>query len=459
MASLCTALKPLSPFSSFVKQGYSMNTSALFTYHTSNYTHSFRPKRRGALAVHNNAPDPVESSWRAPLSEDVKGRQKSAFWKRTWNSTDVRNVVIMEKSIWILHLLLYRSLSISISVSILHLRFSISASILHLRLDSPSLILHLLLDSPSPPRFSITLLHRRFSQLRFNSCSTSLRFQLWFEHSIMDKAWVHLNSEHLQYLQDTDGRSRRDASTLWSMHTKNFASWLKEKVLSDSYKERRSKQIPHTYSRKGMVRLAEEMGDPIEWVSNHRYHHKHRDTQRDPHSPIQGFWFSHITWISDFGSIQKKCGGEENVNDLVRQPFYRFLQRTLYLRLIAFGFLLHIWGGMPFLVWGMAWTRVVAARRYLVHYKKTATYRRKKSSVCRRNNVIPTTYRRNKSSEITLWKFIFPWKSLGNFRRNSEETNFRGNSEDHQFVEKLLGIYRGRTSSGYFDGLSDGPIL
>ncbi|WZZ86514.1 hypothetical protein YC2023_115093 [Brassica napus] len=95
MASLCTALKPLSPFSSFVKQGYSMNTSALFTYHTSNYTHSFRPKRRGALAVHNNAPDPVESSWRKPLSEDVKGRQKSAFWKRSWNSTDVRNVVIM----------------------------------------------------------------------------------------------------------------------------------------------------------------------------------------------------------------------------------------------------------------------------------------------------------------------------------------------------------------------------
>ncbi|KAF2539089.1 hypothetical protein F2Q68_00021092 [Brassica cretica] len=91
--------------------------------------------------------------------------------------------------------------------------------------------------------------------------------------------------------------------------------------------------------------------------------------------------------------------------------------------------------------------------------EKTATYRGKKSSVCRRNNVIPTTYRRNKSSEITSRKFIFPRKSLGNFRLNSEETNFRGNSEDHQFVGKLLGIYRGRTSSGYFDGLSDGPIL
>ncbi|KAF3515481.1 hypothetical protein DY000_02061552 [Brassica cretica] len=93
------------------------------------------------------------------------------------------------------------------------------------------------------------------------------------------------------------------------------------------------------------------------------------------------------------------------------------------------------------------------------HYKKTAAYRGKKSSVCRRNNVIPTTYRRNKSSEITPRKFIFPRKSLGNFRRNSEEMNFQGNSEDHKFVGKVLGIYRGKNSSGYFDGLSDGPIL
>ncbi|XP_018458668.2 uncharacterized protein LOC108829522 isoform X1 [Raphanus sativus] len=36
------------------------------------------------------------------------------------------------------------------------------------------------------------------------------------------------------------------------------------KVLSDSYKERRRKQIPHTCSRKGMVRLAEEMKNSSE---------------------------------------------------------------------------------------------------------------------------------------------------------------------------------------------------
>ncbi|KAF3605819.1 hypothetical protein DY000_02046177 [Brassica cretica] len=49
---------------------------------------------------------------------------------------------------------------------------------------------------------------------------------------------------------------------------------------------------------------------------------------------------------------------------------------------------------------------------------------------------------------------MFPRKSIEIFRRNSEETNFRGNSEDPQFVGKVLGIYRGRASSGYFLGRS-----
>ena len=31
-------------------------------------------------------------------------------------------------------------------------------------------------------------------------------------------------------------------------------------------------------------------GDPIEWVSCHRYHHVHCDTPLDPHSPYEGLW-------------------------------------------------------------------------------------------------------------------------------------------------------------------------
>ena len=31
-------------------------------------------------------------------------------------------------------------------------------------------------------------------------------------------------------------------------------------------------------------------GDPITWVSDHRYHHVHTDTPLDLHSPYEGFW-------------------------------------------------------------------------------------------------------------------------------------------------------------------------
>ena len=40
-------------------------------------------------------------------------------------------------------------------------------------------------------------------------------------------------------------------------------------------------------------------GDPIEWASSHRYHHLHTDTVLDPHSPYEGFWWSHMGWLLD----------------------------------------------------------------------------------------------------------------------------------------------------------------
>lgn len=40
-------------------------------------------------------------------------------------------------------------------------------------------------------------------------------------------------------------------------------------------------------------------GEPMEWVSSHRYHHLHTDTPLDPHSPYEGFWWSHMGWLLD----------------------------------------------------------------------------------------------------------------------------------------------------------------
>ncbi|XP_042049410.1 palmitoyl-monogalactosyldiacylglycerol delta-7 desaturase, chloroplastic-like [Salvia splendens] len=94
-------------------------------------------------------------------------------------------------------------------------------------------------------------------------------------------------------------------------------------------------------------------GNPIEWVSTHRFHHQFCDSEKDPHSPIEGFWFSHMSWFFDSENITQRCGEPTNVGDLEKQPFYKFLQNTYIFHHVALGALLYAMGGLPFIVWGM----------------------------------------------------------------------------------------------------------
>ncbi|KAM5580550.1 palmitoyl-monogalactosyldiacylglycerol delta-7 desaturase, chloroplastic [Rosa sericea] len=96
-------------------------------------------------------------------------------------------------------------------------------------------------------------------------------------------------------------------------------------------------------------------GSPIEWVSTHRIHHQFTDTWDDPHSPIKGFWYSHIGWIVDYHSRFGTPDALEfkNVGDLKKQWYYRFLHCTYPCHSVALGILLYAGGGLPFLVWGM----------------------------------------------------------------------------------------------------------
>ncbi|CAN1235687.1 Icosanoyl-CoA 5-desaturase (Fragment), partial [Linum perenne] len=97
-------------------------------------------------------------------------------------------------------------------------------------------------------------------------------------------------------------------------------------------------------------------GDPLFWVSNHRFHHQYTDTERDPHSPNSGFWYSHISWIFDSANIvEKQCGKRTNVEDLKNQAFYRWLCRTYFFHPMALAVLLYTLGGFPYIVWGMNW--------------------------------------------------------------------------------------------------------
>ncbi|KAG7596047.1 Fatty acid desaturase domain [Arabidopsis suecica] len=93
-------------------------------------------------------------------------------------------------------------------------------------------------------------------------------------------------------------------------------------------------------------------GDPIDWVSIHRFHHKFTDSDRDPHSPKEGLWFSHILWAFDTKYIKYKCGGRDNVMDLKKQWFYRFLQKTIALHILMFWIVLYLYGGLPYVTCG-----------------------------------------------------------------------------------------------------------
>ncbi|CAN1235684.1 Palmitoyl-monogalactosyldiacylglycerol delta-7 desaturase, chloroplastic [Linum perenne] len=100
-------------------------------------------------------------------------------------------------------------------------------------------------------------------------------------------------------------------------------------------------------------------GDPLFWVSNHRFHHQYTDTERDPHSPNSGFWYSHISWIFDSANIVEKCGKRTNVEDLKNQAFYRWLCRTYFFHPMALAVLLYTLGGFPYIVWGMGMRLVI----------------------------------------------------------------------------------------------------
>ncbi|KAL5713414.1 hypothetical protein ACHQM5_015489 [Ranunculus cassubicifolius] len=95
-------------------------------------------------------------------------------------------------------------------------------------------------------------------------------------------------------------------------------------------------------------------GDPIFWVSMHRYHHKVTDTERDPHSPVtEGLYFAHIGWAWDHKKMERKGMNYNNVRDLTSQPYYRFLQKTLVFHAYGMAALLYMIGGFPYVVWGM----------------------------------------------------------------------------------------------------------
>lgn len=95
-------------------------------------------------------------------------------------------------------------------------------------------------------------------------------------------------------------------------------------------------------------------GGPIQWVVTHRIHHAHADRAGDPHTPRDGGWWAHIGWIL-WGTAQNhdQATIDRYAPDLIKDGYYRWLNRFYYVPLLLVGVLLFIFGGVGVLLWGV----------------------------------------------------------------------------------------------------------
>ena len=75
---------------------------------------------------------------------------------------------------------------------------------------------------------------------------------------------------------------------------------------------------------------------PARWVAVHRRHHEQADLQDDPHSPLVNFLWGHIGWMLVWNRDLDRLGiYDRYAKDVLRDPFYRRLERTLLYPIIV----------------------------------------------------------------------------------------------------------------------------
>lgn len=105
--------------------------------------------------------------------------------------------------------------------------------------------------------------------------------------------------------------------------------------------------------------LASE-GGAITWVAMHRYHHLQSDRPgKDPHTPRDGFLWSHIGWIVCRLAMGRREIERRYAPELVADPLHRVLNRLHLFPNILVGLALYAWGGWALVVWGVFLRMVV----------------------------------------------------------------------------------------------------
>jgi stearoyl-CoA desaturase (delta-9 desaturase) len=102
-------------------------------------------------------------------------------------------------------------------------------------------------------------------------------------------------------------------------------------------------------------------GTPLLWAATHRLHHAKSDEPGDPHSPLDGPWWSHLLWLFVRHSAEhRKLMYKHFVPDLAQDRILLMFDKTYPLWLFGFAGLIYAIGGWPLLLWGVCVRMVIA---------------------------------------------------------------------------------------------------
>lgn len=88
----------------------------------------------------------------------------------------------------------------------------------------------------------------------------------------------------------------------------------------------------------------------IQWVRDHRLHHKYLDTDADPHNPKRGIFFTHAGWIMCRKHPDVKAKGALlDLSDLYNDPILRWQHKYFNYLIVIIGLILP--SVIPVLLW------------------------------------------------------------------------------------------------------------
>ena len=98
----------------------------------------------------------------------------------------------------------------------------------------------------------------------------------------------------------------------------------------------------------------------INWVATHRMHHAFTETEKDPHSPRTGTYWSHMGWIFR-GTAQNQPEALQlrYAPDLMKDKVHVFMSKYYWVTPIIAGAILFAIGGISMVLWGSILRQVI----------------------------------------------------------------------------------------------------